>query len=115
VISCKHSSRPPREILRFVNDQNDGWNAFPIALRDDSTFEIEHLSFGEPDVERGRYSISSEGILLFRGDSSHERIIFEVTPSGHILKPTYISDKRTIAMRVVFDSLFSDHKHSNPY
>jgi hypothetical protein len=114
LVACKNrpeAPRNPKEILKLVDEGNDGWNAFPIAFSDDSTFKIEYFSFGDPDIETGKYSISEKSIYVFRQNSRKDKIIFDRTSTGCLYNVKYLSGDRTINMRVVRDSLFCDHSY----
>jgi hypothetical protein len=94
LVSCRHQSK---EILKFVNDQNDGWNAFSITLRDNNTYKRE--DFGSSYT--GKYHISGTTISLGKNE-----IVFDTTSSGCIYNARYGKEESLTDMRVVFDNLF---------
>jgi hypothetical protein len=99
-ISC--AQKQPKEKLCLVNDQNDGWNAFSIILRDDNTYKIEDTEVRET----GNYTISDNIIFLDCKSKQKDSIKFDRRTFGGISNVRYISKDRVTIMRVVSDSLF---------
>jgi len=110
-ISCfsckqKQQQKPAKELIRFVNDQNDGFDAFNISIFDDSTYERDASLF-EEDVQRGNYSTNDTAIYFKSGKLNGDRIVFAKDSSGRINKPVlYQYNISSTPMRIIFDSLF---------
>ena len=105
--SCrqKRQPKPAKELMRFVNDQNDGFNAFNISIFDDSSYKKDQSLFAE-DVERGEYSMNDTAIYFTSGKLNGGRIAFEKDRQGRLQKPIlYRHGIMNTPMRIIFDSL----------
>jgi hypothetical protein len=105
LLSCRHQPNDRKDIFKLVNDQNDGWNAFSITLRNDNTYKRE--DFGSN--ETGKYSVSDTIILLNGNNQSGGKIIFDTTRFGCPYNIKYFQTDNPTSMRVVFDSMFCGH------
>ena len=97
--SCKTK---PKELLRFVNDQNDGWNAFNIVIHEDSSYtKSEFIS-----DQNGLYSIKNDTVSFKTGPLKNYKLVLTKDSTGHVLKAVLIYQNQTTAMRTISDSLF---------
>ncbi len=94
-----------KKVLRLVNDQNDGFNAFNINFWDDHTYSTDNLSTDKS----GRYSIAGNVIILDSAHADEERIAFDKNMLGCMYHVRYVTKKDTTDTRVIFDSLFCNH------
>lgn len=102
--SCKPK---PRELLRVVNDQNDGFDAFNIVIYDDSSYvKTEFLS-----EQTGSYAIINDNIYFKSGTLKNYELVLEKDSSGHISKTALTYQKQVTQMRTLFDSLFFHNQH----
>src|SRR5882724_2332093 len=91
-----------RVVLRMVNDQNDGWNAFSIVLMDNNTYRATGIT---PE-KSGRYTISRDTIYLDGNGSYDGKILFKKNALDCLFRIQYYDGQRVTDMRIILDSLF---------
>jgi hypothetical protein len=96
--SCKPK---PKELLRFVNDQNDGFNGFNICIYSDSSYEKR-----EWESNAGQYTMTDSAIYFKTGPLQDNKLVFGKDSAGCISQPQLIYEDRITAMRIILDSLF---------
>ena len=96
--SCKPK---PKELLRFVNDKNDGFNAF-ISIFSYSSYEkSEFLS-----EEDGTYRLTNEAIYFKTGPLQDNELRFTKDNSGCIQVSQLVYKNHATTMRTILDSLY---------
>ena len=92
----------PKELLRFVNDQNDAFNAFNISIFSDSNYEkSEFLS-----EEGGTYSLTNEAIYFKTGPLQDNKLRFTNDNLGCVKASQLVYVNHTTTMRTILDSLY---------
>ena len=97
LFSCKHK----KELMRFVNEGNDGWNAFNISIYNDSTYDKREM-----ESKMGAYTMHGTEIYFKYGPCKDCKLIIDKDSTGCVHDPVLISDDHTTHMRVIFDSLY---------
>lgn len=103
-------SARPVEILRLVNDQNDGWNAFTVSLFNDSTYKKEEFL----SSAGGDYSVINDTVYFTTGALEKQTLVFGKDSLGCNGEPKLVFQRYTTVVRVIFDSLFCGRKISRP-
>jgi hypothetical protein len=95
-----------KELVRLVNSNNDGFNAFNLSLRSDSSYAKTELVFNAT----GKYAIIDSLVIFKSGPYEGGKMIFHRDSLGCMNEPLLIEGTRETAMRVLFDSMFCNNE-----
>jgi hypothetical protein len=104
IFSCSEKNNRPhaKELVRFVNTPNDGFDAMGVLIFNDSTYRVEELA----ETSEGNYSMNDSVISFKTGKLESQSLVLVKNKDGCLGICNLASKDHTTNMRVVGDSLF---------